>query len=67
MKMRPTRAAARIDINYIPSLSGIERHDGEIRLGALARHADIETSSVAAAIPIVHDCAAGIANIQVRN
>ena len=67
MKMRLARPAALIDINHIAGLSGIERHDGEIRLGALARHADIEASSVAAAIPIVHDCAAGIADIQVRN
>ncbi|MBZ5702502.1 MAG: FAD binding domain-containing protein [Acidobacteriia bacterium] len=58
MKMRLARPAALIDINHIPGLSGIERHDGELRLGALARHADIEASSVAAAIPIVHDCAA---------
>jgi carbon-monoxide dehydrogenase medium subunit len=67
MKMRMARPAALIDINFIPGLSEIQNSKGELRFGALARHADIENSSVAAAIPIVHDCAAGIADVQVRN
>lgn len=70
MKMRMVRPTALVDINFIPGLSGIERRDvqgGELHLGALARHSDIEKSEVAAAIPIVHDCAAGIADVQVRN
>ncbi len=67
MKMRLARPAALVDINHIPGLAGIDRHDGEIRFGALARHADIEESSAASAIPILHDCAAGIADVQVRN
>lgn len=67
MKMRLARPAALIDINHIPGLAGIERRDGEIRFGALARHADIEASHAASAIPILHDCAAGIADVQVRN
>ncbi len=67
MKMRMTRPAALIDINFIPGLSEIQNSKGELRFGALARHADIENSSVASAIPIVHDCAAGIADVQVRN
>jgi aerobic carbon-monoxide dehydrogenase medium subunit len=67
MKMRMTRPAALIDINFIPGLSEIHAPKGELRFGALTRHADIENSSVASAIPIVHDCAAGIADVQVRN
>ncbi|PYT58828.1 MAG: carbon monoxide dehydrogenase [Acidobacteria bacterium] len=67
MKMRMTRPAALIDINFIPGLSEIQNSKGELRFGALARHADIEDSSVASAIPIVHDCATGIADVQVRN
>jgi carbon-monoxide dehydrogenase medium subunit len=67
MKMRLARPAALVDINRIPGLDKIEQRDGEIRLGALARHADIEHSDVAARIPIVRDCAAGIADVQVRN
>jgi aerobic carbon-monoxide dehydrogenase medium subunit len=67
MKMRMARPTALIDINFIPGLNEIQNSKGELRFGALARHADIEDSSVASAIPIVHDCAAGIADVQVRN
>jgi carbon-monoxide dehydrogenase medium subunit len=67
MKMRMARPSALIDLNFVPGLNGIERRDGELRFGALARHADIENSEVANSIPILHDCAAGIADVQVRN
>lgn len=67
MKMRMARPSALVDINFIAGLSDIKAHKGELRFGALARHADIEDSEVAAAIPIVDDCAAGIADVQVRN
>jgi carbon-monoxide dehydrogenase medium subunit len=67
MKMRLARPTALIDINHVPGLNGIQSHNGELRFGALARHTDIEMSDAAAAIPILHDCAAGIADVQVRN
>jgi carbon-monoxide dehydrogenase medium subunit len=67
MKMRMVRPAALVDINFIPGLSEIQSPKGELRFGALARHADIENSEAASAIPIIHDCAAGIADVQVRN
>jgi len=67
MKMRMARPSALVDINFIPGLSEIRRSDGQLRFGALARHADIEASDAASSILIVHDCAAGIADVQVRN
>lgn len=67
MKMRLARPSALVDINFIPGLSTIQRNNGELRFGALARHTDIERSEIAAVIPILHDCAAGIADVQVRN
>jgi carbon-monoxide dehydrogenase medium subunit len=67
MKMRLARPSALIDINFIPGLSEIKNQDGELRFGALVRHTDIEISEDAAAIPILYDCAAGIADVQVRN
>jgi len=67
MKMRLARPTALIDINFIPSLDVIQRNNGELRLGALVRHTEIEHSEIASSIPIVHDCAAGIADVQVRN
>lgn len=67
MKMRMTRPTALIDINFIPALNEIHAPKGELRFGALARHAEIETSAAASEIPLIHDCAAGIADVQVRN
>ena len=67
MKMRLARPTALVDINFVPGLNDIQGHNGELRLGALARHTDIEMSDAASAIPILHDCAAGIADVQVRN
>ena len=67
MKMRMARPTALIDINFIPALNEMHTREGELRLGALARHADIENSSAVAEIPLLHDCAAGIADVQVRN
>ena len=67
MKVRLARPTALIDINFIPGLSSIQSSGKELRFGALTRHTDIENSEAAAAIPILHDCAAGIADVQVRN
>lgn len=67
MKLRLARPAALVDVNFIPGLSGIERKEGVLRLGALVRHGEIAASAPASKIPIVHDCAAGIADVQVRN
>jgi aerobic carbon-monoxide dehydrogenase medium subunit len=67
MKMRLARPSALVDLNFIPGLTGISERKGELRFGALARHADIEASQIAAAVPILHDCATGIADVQIRN
>ena len=67
MKMRMARPSALVDINFVSGLSDIQSRDSHLRFGALARHADIEASDAARSIPIVRDCAAGIADVQVRN
>src|SRR5260370_905873 len=67
MKMRLAHPSALIDINLIPGLSEIKNENDELRFGALARHNDIETCEQTAEIPSLHDCAAGIADVQVRN
>lgn len=67
MKLRFANPAHLVDLNFIPETSYI-REDGKlVRFGPLTRHAEVETSDVAAKIPILHDCAAGIADVQVRN
>src|SRR5215472_15077996 len=67
MKLRLARPEHLVDLGFIPGLAYLESGDGELRLGALARHAEIEASPLARKIPILHDCAAGIADAQVRN
>ncbi len=67
MKMRMARPAALIDINFIPGLGEINNTKGELRIGAMVRHADLEHSAAGVTVPILHDCAAGIADVQVRN
>jgi aerobic carbon-monoxide dehydrogenase medium subunit len=67
MKLRLARPAALVDLNFIPGLSYVEAGDGELRIGALTRHAEIENAEAAGRVPILHDCAAGIADVQVRN
>jgi len=67
MKLRFANPPHLVDLNFIPETSYITEDGGQLRFGALTRHADIESSAIAAKIPILHDCAAGIADVQVRN
>ncbi|PYT95469.1 MAG: carbon monoxide dehydrogenase [Acidobacteria bacterium] len=67
MKMRMARPTALIDINFVSELGDIRTPKGELHIGALVRHADLEHSAAGATIPLLHDCAAGIADVQVRN
>jgi carbon-monoxide dehydrogenase medium subunit len=67
MKLRFANPAHLVDLNFISGTSYIKQANGTIRFGALTRHAEIEASTLAGAIPILHDCAAGIADVQVRN
>jgi carbon-monoxide dehydrogenase medium subunit len=67
MKLRLASPEHLVDLNFVPDLSYIKKTNGELRIGALARHAEIEASDVAAKISLLHDCAAGIADVQVRN
>ena len=67
MKLRLANPAHLVDLNFIPGTSYIKEDAGGLRFGALTRHAEIENSELALKIPILHDCAAGIADVQVRN
>lgn len=67
MKLRFANPAHLVDLNFISGISYIKEEGGTLRFGALTRHAEIEKSGLAAKIPIIHDCAAGIADVQVRN
>lgn len=67
MKLRLATPAHLVDLNFVPGLSYIVRENGAVRFGALTRHAEIEASPIAEQVAILHDCAAGIADPQVRN
>lgn len=66
MKLRLSTPGHLVDLNFIPGTSYIHSN-GALRLGAMTRHAEIAASADVAKIPILHDCAAGIADPQVRN
>jgi len=67
MKLRFANPAHLVDLNFISGASFIKEDNVTLRFGALARHAEIESSTAVGKIPILHDCAAGIADVQVRN
>ena len=66
MKLRLSTPAHLVDLNFIPHTSYIHAN-GSLRFGAMTRHSEIAASADAARIPILHDCAAGIADPQVRH
>src|SRR5256885_1872096 len=67
MKLRFANPVQLVDLNFISGTSYIREQDGAFRFGPLTRHAEIEKSASVARVPILHDCAAGIADVQVRN
>lgn len=68
MKLRFASPGYLIDINGIPGLSDIKEEHGVVRIGALAREADLEHSALLAThFPIFKDVTKLIADPQVRN
>jgi carbon-monoxide dehydrogenase medium subunit len=67
MKLRYANPSHLVDLNFISGTSYIREENEALHFGALTRHAEIEASTASARIPILHDCAAGIADVQVRN
>lgn len=67
MKVRFEQPSDLVDLGRIPGLNRVECAGADVRIGALATHAAIARSEVAALVPIVGDCARGIADNQVRS
>src|ERR1700756_726899 len=67
MKLRFANPSHLVDLNFVPGTSYINEQNGAVRFGALTRHSEIENSSMGVRFPILQDCAAGIADIQIRN
>ena len=67
LKLRFANPEHLVDLNFIPDASFIKEDSGVLHFGTMTRHAEIEHSERARKIPVLHDCAAGIADVQVRN
>ena len=68
MKLRLAQPEHLIDINDLHELAYIEEHRGEIRIGALTRHVDLQRSELLARhFPLFADAEAVIADPVVRN
>ena len=64
MKLRLAVPSLLVDLRRVPGLRGAERQDGDWRIGALTRHADLQGR---AELGIASDVASVIADQQVRN
>jgi carbon-monoxide dehydrogenase medium subunit len=67
LKLRFANPEHLVDLNFVAGTSFIKEDAGALCFGAMTRHAEIEDSAQARKIPVLHDCATGIADIQVRN
>jgi carbon-monoxide dehydrogenase medium subunit len=68
MKLRLARPEALVDINELTELGRIEVVAGELRIGALVRHAELLDSAEAGRLfPILHDAERVVADPIVRN
>jgi carbon-monoxide dehydrogenase medium subunit len=67
-RQRLIAPGALVSIGRIPGLKTIEVAGGELRLGALVTHREVELSPVVrGAIPVVADVFGKVANVRVRN
>jgi carbon-monoxide dehydrogenase medium subunit len=64
MKLRLAAPTLLVDLRKVPGLRGVQREDGQWRIGAMTRHADIQGN---ADLGPVGQAAAQIADQQVRN
>ena len=68
MKLRLAQPETLVDINDLAELAYLIVEDGELRIGALTRHAELLGSAVAGQhFPILHDAERRIADPIVRN
>jgi carbon-monoxide dehydrogenase medium subunit len=68
MKFRLIQPPLLIDIGRIKDLSYIREEDGQVRVGAMTTHYQIESSDLLKRIcPLLPACAAQIGDLQVRN
>ena len=64
MKLRLAAPATLVDLRRVPGLRGIERENGNVRIGAMTPHADLEDAKD---LGLVSEAAGSIADRQVRH
>jgi len=68
MKLRLAQPPLLVDIGRIKDLSYIREEDGQIRIGAMTTHYQLESSDLLKKIcPLLPECASHIGDVQVRN
>jgi carbon-monoxide dehydrogenase medium subunit len=68
MKQRLVRPSCLVSLRSVRGLNGIEVRDGGLRIGGLATHRDVETSSlVRRRLPLLAETYHHVATIRVRN
>jgi carbon-monoxide dehydrogenase medium subunit len=68
MKLRLAQPPLLIDLGRIKDLSYVREEDGQIRIGAMTTHYQIESSDLLKKIcPLLPECAGHIGDVQVRN
>lgn len=68
MRLRLARPEHLVALYRIPGLDGIQRSNGELRVGALATHREIETSTlVREQLPLLSETYRHVATVRIRN
>ena len=68
LKLRFSQPALVVDIGHLPNLAGISRRDGHLSIGALTKHAAVESSTELKTVcPILPEAAHWIADPLIRN
>jgi carbon-monoxide dehydrogenase medium subunit len=63
MKLRIAAPSLLVDLRLVPGLSGIQKEDGIVRIGAMTRHVEVANGGLG----LASEAAATIADPQVRN
>jgi carbon-monoxide dehydrogenase medium subunit len=68
LNFRLLRPSVLVDINRIPNLAYVRDYGGVVRIGALTRHHQLETSPVIARhFPVLTEAMAHVAHLAIRN
>jgi len=68
MKQSLVQADHLVSLRNLPNLNGITRSNGELHIGALVRHREVETSAIVQqAAPLVAHIYSRVATVRIRN